>query len=218
MADGAALLGLVPIAIAFGLSPVPLVELILVLFSRRRVVNSVAFIVSLMGATALAVAVGAAGGQASGDTAAGPSTIVSVVLLLLGLLLLVIGVRNWRNRADESEPKILSTIYEMGLIPVAVIAIGVSLFNPKNLTLLLAAGATIGATPAPLLFGLGFLIVATLPYLIPTLYSLLGGERAAVNLDRMRAWLIAKNRLILGIVCMILGVLLSGRSALALLT
>lgn len=216
MGDSAALWGLVPIAVGFALSPVPIVELILVLFSRRRVVNSIAFILALMGAATLALVVGAAGGQAAGDSAAGPSTIASVALLLLGVFLLVVGWRNWRNRADESEPAILSTIYEMGPLPVAAIAIGVSLFNPKNLPLLLAAGATIGDTPFPFLYGFGFLVVATLPYLISTLYSLLGGESAAANLDRMRAWLIAKNRLILGLMCLGLGVLLIARSAAAL--
>lgn len=212
-----ALIALVPIAIGFALSPVPIVELILVLFSRRRVVNSITFIVSLVAATTLAVVVGAAGGQASGDTAAGPSTIVSVVLILLGLLLLVVGWRNWQNRADESEPKILTTIYEMGPVPVAVLAIGVSLFNPKNLPLLLAAGSTIGATSAPLIIGIAFIVLATLPYLVATLYSLLGGAGAAANLERMKAWLVAKNRLIMGIICILLGGILVAKAIAGLL-
>lgn len=213
----AALVALLPIAIGFAISPVPLVELILVLFSRRRVVNSITFVVTLMLATGAVVAVGAAGGQASGDTAAGPSTIVSVVLLALGLLLVVIGWRNWSNRSDTSEPKMLSTIYEMGPVPVAILAVGVPLLNPKNLPLLLAAGATVGATPAPLIFGLGFVVAATLPYLVATLYSLLGGESAERNLGRMRAWLIAKNRLIMGVLCIVLGLLLVAKAASALL-
>lgn len=213
-----ALLALVPIAIGFALSPVPIVELILVLFSRRRVVNSITFIVSLMAATALAVVVGGAGGQASGDTAAGPSTIVSIVMVVLGLLLLVIGWRNWQNRADTSEPRMLATIYEMGPVPVAVLAIGVSLFNPKNLPLLLAAGATIGATSAPFLIGIAFIVLATLPYLVATLYSLLGGDGAAGNLERMRAWLIARNRLILGVICIVLGGILVAKAVVSLVT
>jgi hypothetical protein len=199
---------LVPIAVGFALSPVPLVELILVLFSRRRVVNSIAFVLSLMVATGIAVTIGAVGGQASGDTAATPSVVSSVVIGLLGLLLLVIGVRNWRNRADTSEPAILSTIYEMGPIPVAVLAIGISLFNPKNLPLLIAAGQTIGDTGNPVVIGIVFVIVATLPYLVAALYSLLGGGTAAARLERMRAWLIARNRLIMGILCLVLGLVL----------
>lgn len=216
-ADVAGLLSLVPIAFGFALSPVPLVELILVLFSRRRVVNSVTFVLALMLATAGAVALGAVGGQASGDTAAGPSTIVSIVLAALGLLLLVIGWRNWRNRADESQPKILATIYEMGPVPVAVLAIGVPLFNPKNLPLLLAAGATIGSSSSPGLVGLGFVLLATFPYWAATLYALLGGDGASAHLERMRAWLIAKNRLIMGILCIVLGLVLVAKAVAGLL-
>lgn len=212
-----ALIALIPIAIGFALSPVPIVELILVLFSRRRVLNSITFVVSLMLATGAAVVIGALGGQASGDTPAGPSTVVSIVLAILGLLLLFIGWRNWRNRADESEPKILGTIYEMGPVPVAVLAVGIPLFNPKNLPLLLAAGATVGASSSPVLVGVAFVVLATLPFIAATLYSLLGGAGAAANLDRLRTWLIAKNRLIMGVICIVLGFLLVAKAASALL-
>jgi hypothetical protein len=200
---------LLPIAIGFAISPVPLIELILVLFSRRRVVNTIAFVVALLSGTALAVFLGAIGGNATGgDDAAGPSTLTRVIVGVLGLALLLIGLMNWRNRADESQPKVLATIYEMGPVPVAVLAVGVALFNPKNLPLLLAAGQTIGASTAPLLIGIAFVLVANSPYLIAAGYSLLGGQAAADRLDRMRAWLIRRNRLIMGILCIVLGLLL----------
>lgn len=92
-----------------------------------------------------------------------------------------------------------------------------SLFNPKNLPLLLAAGSTIGATSAPLLIGIAFIVLATLPYLVATLYSLLGGAGAAANLERMKAWLVAKNRLIMGIICILLGAILVAKAIAGLL-
>lgn len=200
---------LLPVAIGFAISPVPLIELILVLFSRRRVVNTIAFVVALLSGTALAVFLGAMGSDAmGGDDAAGPSTVTRVIIGGLGLLLLLLGVQNWRNRADESQPKVLATIYEMGPIPVALLAVGIALFNPKNLPLLLAAGQTIGASSAPLVIGILFVLVANSPYLVAAGYSLFGGQAAADRLDRMRAWLIRKNRLIMGILCTVLGLLL----------
>lgn len=200
---------LLPIAIGFAISPVPLIELILVLFSRRRVVNTIAFVVSLLAGTAVAVFLGALGGNAAGGAdAGGPSTVTRVIVGALGLLLLVVGLQNWRNRRDESQPKVLATIYEMGPFPVAALAIGIALFNPKNLPLLLAAGQTIGASSAPLAIGIVFVLVANSPFLLAAAYSLFGGQGAADRLDRMRAWLIRRNRLIMGILCLVLGALL----------
>ncbi len=200
---------LLPVAIGFAISPVPLIELILVLFSRRRVVNTIAFVVSLLAGTALVVFLGAIGGDATGgDSAGGPSTLVRVIVGVLGLGLLLLGIQNWRNRSDESQPKVLASIYEMGPVPVATLAIGIALFNPKNLPLLLAAGQTIGASSAPLAIGIVFVLVANSPYLAAAGYSLFGGQGAADRLDRMRAWLIRRNRAIMGILCTVLGLLL----------
>lgn len=200
---------LLPVAIGFAISPVPLIELILVLFSRRRVVNTISFVVALLAGTALAVLLGVLGSDvAGGDDASGPSTTVRIVVGGLGLLLLLLGVQNWRNRADESQPKVLATISGMGPIPVAVLAVGIALFNPKNLPLLLAAGQTIGASNAPVVIGILFVLVANSPYLVAAGYSLFGGQGAADRLDRMRAWLIRRNRLIMGVLCTILGLLL----------
>ena len=67
----------------------------------------------------------------------------------------------------------LATIYEMGPVPVAALAVGVALFNPKNLPLLLAAGQTIGASSAPVVIGIVFVLVANSPYLVAAGYSLL---------------------------------------------
>lgn len=199
---------LLPVAIGFAISPVPLIELILVLFSKRRVVNSVTFVVALLAATALAVTIGAAGGQASGDTPDAPSTVARIVIGALGALLLLLGIKNWRNRADTSQPKVLATISEMGPLPVAVLAIGTALFNPKNLPLLLAAGQTIGTADNSFVVGAIFVVIATSPYLVAAGYSLLGGESAALRLDRMREWLITRNRLIMGVLCLVLGAVL----------
>ena len=51
-------------------------------------------------------------------------------------------------------------------------------------------------------------MLATAPYTLAAGYALLGGERANVNLDRARAWLVAHNRLIMGVICTLLGLLL----------
>ena len=203
---------LIPVAIGFAISPVPIIELILVLVSRRRAVNTIAFVLALLLGVAIPVVIGAAGGQAAGDTSAGPTPVVRIVIGALGAVLVLVGLRNWRNRADESQPKVLDTIAGMGPLPVAVLAIGIGLFNPKNLPLLLTAGQTIGSSAQPLLLGIGFVLVATSPYLAVSAYALMGGAGAQVRLDGLRGWLIRRNRLIMGIVCSVLGVLMLGKA------
>jgi hypothetical protein len=214
--SGSDLATLVPLAIAFSLSPAAIVELILVLFSKRRVVNSIVFVVALLVMTSAALLLGALGAGATGADS-GPSTVSSVILAIFGLLLLVMGVVNLRKRHDTTEPAVFATIANMGPGAVAFLSLGVTFVNPKNFPLLISAGATISQTDVPLLAGAVFLLVGTLPYTVAMLYSLLGGESAARRLDAVRAWLIARNRLIMGVVCTLLGLLLLAKGVAALL-
>jgi len=98
---------------------------------------------------------------------------------------------------------------------VGVLAFGAVAVNPKNLVLLLAAGQSIGATSSPWLAGLGFVLIATLPYRLAVGYAFLAGRAANDRLDRMRAWLVVRNRTIMGIICSVLGLVLvaKGRAA-----
>ena len=115
---------LIPAAIGIALSPVPIVELILVIFSRRRLPNTVAFVLTLIVLSAAAVALGAAGEKATESSGHHTSAGMAVMLVVLGVLLLLVGVRNWRNRADASEPKVFQTIAGMGPAAAAFLALG----------------------------------------------------------------------------------------------
>ncbi len=199
---------LVPAAVGLMVSPAPIIELILVLFSKRRTVNSVVFIATLWLTTAAVVAMGALGGNAADGGSSEPSTLMGWVFVGLAILLLLIGAMNWRNRADTSEPAVFSTVSGMGPAPVAFLAFGAVAINPKNTVLVLAAGQAIGSSPSPFVVGLIFVLLATAPYWLAVGYALLGGEPAHDRLDRMRAWLVAHNRLIMAIVCVALGLLL----------
>lgn len=202
---------LLPLALGLALSPIPVIEMVLVLFSGRRGANSVAFVISLVLTTAVGLTLGAAGARAAGDTGEGQSTASTIVLAVLAVLLLGVGVQNLRNRADGSEPAVLARIRGMGPGAVAVLALGATLLNPKNLPLLLAAGATLAGTAAPLGWGAGFVVVATAPYWASALYALLGGSTSQARLDALRVRLTRHNRLIMGVLCTVLGLALLAR-------
>jgi hypothetical protein len=207
----AAIPALVGAAIGLALSPLSLVKMILVLFSQRRAVNAIAFVGVLLLGTIAGLAIGAAGATAAGDEPGSTSKVVAIVMLVLGGILLALGQSNWRNRRDESAPKVLQAIEGMGPLPVAALAVTVTLTNPKNLVILLAAGEVIGMSwsgGGALAAGLVFLLVATLPFTAITAYALLGGAGAEARLDHLRTWLIRRNRLIIGIIGLVLGLLL----------
>lgn len=212
-----ALVTLLPAAIGVAVSPAALIELILVLFSRRRTINAIAFVASLWVAAGVILAIGAVGGQAADGGAAEPSALMGWLFAALGLLLLVLGVKNWRNRADHSEPAMFATITGMGPGPVAFLAFGAVAVNPKNTVLLLAAGQTVGTTASPLWYGIAFVLLATLPYWAAVGYALLGGQPAHDRLDRMRAWLVRNNRLLMGVICTLLGLVLIAKGLTAIL-
>ena len=207
----AAIPALVAAAIGLALSPVGLAKMILVLFSRRRAVNAIAFVVALLLGSVVAILIGVIGGSAADDGPSGPSTITLIVLLGLGLLLVVLSVTNWRNRRDESAPKILGAIEEMGPMPVALLAVSSALVNPKNVVLLIAVGDIIIANWSRAAAGpvvVAFVLVATLPYTAITAYALVGGAGATAHLDALRDWLIGRNRLIVAIVAGMVGALM----------
>ena len=210
---GSTLVGLLPSAIAFALSPAAIIELILVLFSRRARVNGVVFLVSLVASVVVVTGLGAFAVSATTNGSTDqPSTIKGVVLALLGAAALFFAFRNWRNRTDASVPKAFDAIAGMGPFPVFVLAIGVAAFNPKNLIVLLAAGAQIGAagedTAAVLSTIVLFTLVATLPFSAAVAWVVFGGEGATRRLERVREWLMVHNRLIMAVVLVVLGVAL----------
>ena len=216
----AAIPALIAAAIGLALSPVGLAKMILVLFSRRRTVNAIAFVVALLLGSVVAILIGVIGGSAADDGPSGPSTITLIVLLGLGVLLVVLSITNWRSRRDESAPKILGAIEEMGPLPVALLAVSSALVNPKNVVLLIAVGDIIVANWSRAATGpvvAAFVIVATLPYTAITAYALLGGAAATTRLDALRDWLIRRNRLIVAIVAGVIGALMLLRALTGLL-
>lgn len=199
---------LIPTAVGLAVSPIPVIEMILVLFSQRRVANAIAFVLTLAAASAAAVAVGAAG-QGAGDED-DTNYLMSAVVLGVAVFLLAIGIRYWRNRADKSEPEFFEKIYGMGPPTAAFLGLTAVVVNPKNLVLLLAAGRAIGSSDvdSKLLVGGIFLLLSMSTFLAATTYAIAGGESAKVNLERARVWLTERNRMIMGIVCIVLGIVL----------
>jgi hypothetical protein len=208
-----------PFAVGVAISPVPIIAVILVLFSARARVNGPVFLIGwVVGVAVVSVAVyllSDAGDASTDDTA---SDTVSTTKLVFGVLLLVLAVRHFRaqRRAEaKSEPRWMASIDS--LTPVKAVGLGALLsgLNPKNLALSAAAGATlaqIGATGGEAVVGLlTFIVVASLSIAVPVGFYLLGGNRAAAVLEGWKGWLSTHNDAVMGTLFLVFGVVLLGQ-------
>src|SRR5438445_4514850 len=140
---GQAIGGSLPLAVGIALSPVPIIAVVLMLTSSKARVNGPAFVLGwliglgIVGAIVLAIA-GPGGASKSGA----PATWVSWLKIALGVLLLLVAVRQSRGRPRGDEepqmPKWMASIDKTTPVAALGLAAVLSGANPKNL--LLAVG------------------------------------------------------------------------------
>jgi threonine/homoserine/homoserine lactone efflux protein len=208
-----------PFAVVVALSPIPIIGVVLMLGTPRARSNGPAFILgwliglSLAGTIVLLVASGANASE-SGE----PATWVGVLKLVLGALLLLLGVKQWRNRprgdADAALPGWMRTVDQF--TPGRAVAMGVALsaINPKNLVLTIGAAAAIaesgiGAGDQAIALAV-FVLVGTLGPGLPVAIYFLMGERAARMLDDLKEWMGHHNTAIMAVICLVIGAKLIG--------
>jgi hypothetical protein len=202
-------------AIGVAISPVPIIAVILMLFSRRAKVNGPLFLLGW--ALALAVVSGVAyflAEQSDAATSSTASDTISWGKILLGVLLLVGALRNWRNRPEPGAapdmPKWMSRIDT--LAPAMAFGLGVLLagVNPKNLILSIGAGSSLAqlgiSTSDAVVSLIVFVVVGSVSIAAPVLYYLLSGERAAVALESMKSWLTVHNAAVMAVLFLVFGV------------
>jgi threonine/homoserine/homoserine lactone efflux protein len=217
---GAVIGDLLPLAIGIAISPIPIIAVILMLLSRRATATSTGFLLGwVVGIVLVTVVVLALVGQA-GNTAGGePSTLSSVLKLVLGAGLILLAVRQWQGRPKEGEtaamPKWMGAIESFSFGRALALGFALSAINPKNLLLCLAAGTTIGAAHLPT----GQVVVATVVFtllaastvLVPVLGYLAARDRMAAPLDRLRAWLTQNNAAVMAVLLVVIGTVLLGK-------
>ena len=133
---------ILPLAVGVAISSVPIIAVILMLVSRRARVNGPAFIVGwLVGWLAGLALIGVIVLRIVKPTAASengqPATWVSVLELVLGILLLLVALKQWRSRPHGDEepapPKWMGAIDAFS--PAKALAAGAVLAGrriPKN--------------------------------------------------------------------------------------
>ena len=205
---------LLPAAIGIALSPVPIAAVILMLFSSKARTNGPAFIVGwILGLGVVGGAILLFGGDSAGSSG-DPSTWSLAIKAILGVLLLVVGLKQLGGRPgqdDEPEtPKWMQSIDSFTTGKAFGIAVLLSGLNPKNLALNAAGVLTIvqgGLEPAGewVAFAI-FVVMASLSVMVPVVYYFIAGKRAEATLDSMKVWLIRNNAAVMGVLLLIFGV------------
>ena len=201
-------------AVGVAISPVPIIAVTLMLFSRRARENGLMFLLGWV--VALAIVSGVAYVAADQANAATDSTTTDTIAwgkIVFGVLFLLLAARDWRTRpAPGTEPEMPKWMAGIdALKPVKALGLGLLLagVNPKNLMLAAAAGAGVAALGLSSANAIGslivFVVIASLTIAGPVVYYLFGGERAKVALDEMKNWLAFHNNAVMAVLFLVFG-------------
>ena len=157
-------------------------------------------------------------GPSDASDAGGPATWVSWLKLVLGVLLLLVAVRQWRSQpkgdAPAEPPKWMGALEKLTPVKALAAAFVLAGVNPKNLLIIIAAGVAVAQTGIPsgdqAIAWIVFTIVAAIGVAAPVVIYFALGDRAKAILDGLKVWLIRHNTAVLAVLFLIIGFKLIG--------
>jgi hypothetical protein len=206
-----------PFAIGIAISPIPIIAIVLILFSNRATVNGLSFLLGwMLGLAIVGTAVYLFADAANAATDSTTSDSISWGHVLLGVLLLGLARRNLAKRPapgqHEALPKWMASVETITPVKAIGLAIVLSVVNPKNLVLAVGAAAGLGqlglSTGDAVVALIVFVVVSSVSILFAVGYELLGGERAHETLDHMKEWMTEHNHAVMAVLFLVFGVVL----------
>jgi threonine/homoserine/homoserine lactone efflux protein len=207
-------------AIGVAISPVPIIAVILILFSKRARSNGLAFLLGwFLALCVVCTVVMLIGGAADVSSSSGPSRTTAIIRIVLGALFFLLAWRNWKKRPAPGEephlPKWMEGIDGFNALRSFLMAAALSGLNPKNLVLTLAAAMSVsqaGLSTASSLVPLAvFVVIASLTVAVPVLVYTFAGAKAEHTLTTWKAWLTANNATVMMVLFLVFGMVLIGK-------
>jgi hypothetical protein len=206
---------ILPAAVGVAVSPVPVIAAVLMLLSPKAQKTSLGFLAGWVLGIALAVVVIALiSASISPATSTGPQPVAGTIHIVVGVLLLGVGVMQWRRRpkgdATPAMPKWMEAIDSMTAVRGLLLGAALAVLNPKNLALALSAGVFIGvgrldvgeATIAVVVFT----VLASSTVAAPVIAYLVAADQMRNPLDDLGQWLVANNTTVMTVLVLVLGV------------
>lgn len=211
---------ILPLALGVAVSPIPIIAAILMLLSPNAKGTSVGFLVGWLVGIIVAVTVFTLLSSIIPDQNPDASKpIAGWIKIILGALLLLLAVRQWRSRPGPGEeptmPKWMSAIDTMNAGRGLGLGFLLAAVNPKNLLLGAAAGVSIGT--GGLTVGeqavaiLVFTLIAGVTVAGPVIAYLVASKRMAAPLESLRNWLVHNNATVMAVLLLVIGVAVIGK-------
>lgn len=212
-------LHMLPFAVGIAISPVPIITVILMLFTPRPESNGAGFLLGwFLGIGIPALVVFMLDRMFNqGNDSTPPSHVASMIRIAVGLILISVATWNWihRNKPDDENKKPLLMKVVDSITPWKAIVLGflfADVTNPKNLALTVAGcmaitGGHLSAVGNIISLTL-FTGLASLGVAIPVLLFMSGGETAKQTVEQWRQWLMKHKKGVMAVLFFVFGIAL----------
>ena len=211
---------ILPLALGVAISPIPIIAAILMLLSPRAKGTSLGFLLGWVLGILAAVVVFtllASVLPEAGDDSSKP--VAGTVKIVLGVLLLLLAVKQWRSRpTGDTEPALPHWMQAIDtMTPGRALVLGALLsgLNPKNLLMGAAAGIAVGSADLALdrsaITIALYTVIAASTVAVPVIAYLAAAARMAAPLATLRTWLVHNSSTVMAVLLLVIGVLLIGK-------
>jgi hypothetical protein len=216
---GTAIGELLPLAVAIAISVTTIITTVLMLLSPQAKSRTVALLVGCVVGVGGAVALFALlPGLLAMQDSSGSSLAATVIKMVVGVLLMVLALRQWRGRPARGDlaelPKWMAGVDSMAPGKALLLGLLLSAVVPKNLLIALSAGVIVAE--AGLSVGQAsvvivvFTAIATSTVAVPVVTHFVAPSRMRGPLERLRKWLVENNVAIMVLVLLVIGVVMIG--------
>ncbi|PXA67951.1 GAP family protein [Cryobacterium arcticum] len=210
---------ILPLALGIAISPVPIIAAILMLLSPKARGTSIGFLVGWVLGIVVAVIVFTLVSSFLPDSGDASRPIAGVIQIILGVLLLLLAVKEWRSRphgdAEPALPGWMAAIDSMTAARGLLLGFALSALNPKNLLMGVAAGVAIGSGGLTVgestIVIVLFTLIAASTVAVPVIAYLAASNRMAAPLESLRRWLVHNNATVMAVLLLVIGVVLIGK-------
>jgi threonine/homoserine/homoserine lactone efflux protein len=207
---------LLPLAVVVAISPVPILAVLLMLLTPKARGTSAGFLagwlVGIAGVTTAVLLLADSPDPGSSRS----SAVASWLELVLGVLLLLLGARQWRYRPRPGEvpavPRWLAAADRFTAARASGLGLVLSAANPKALLVCIAAGATIATADLDAARAtwsvVGFTAVASSIVWVSVLAYAVGGAHMTPALESLRRWLTVRGAVVTATLAVVIGLVL----------